>query len=85
MRIEFYRTILCPRCLYVDRVLKKICARNPDLAVERIEITTNLSRAVEAGIRTVPTLRIGNDRLCGLFPGQRAIEAFINRHRQEEA
>lgn len=80
MKIELYRTILCPRCLYVSRILKKIVAGIPNLDIETIEVATNLTRARQAGIKTVPTIRIGNDALTGLILTPRMIRRFIEQH-----
>ena len=80
MKIEFYRTILCPRCLYVSRALKKIVAGSPHLELETIEVATNLTRTRHAGIKTVPAIRIGNDTLTGLLLTPRIIRRFIEQH-----
>ena len=81
MKIELYRTILCPRCLYVSRILKKIVASSfPNLELETIEVATNLTRARQAGIKTVPTIRIGNDALTGIILTPRMIRRFIEQH-----
>lgn len=84
MKIELYRTILCPRCLYVSRVLKKIVAGSPHLELETIEVATNLTRAHQAGIRTVPAIRIGNDLLTGLILTPRMIKRFIEQHQKNQ-
>jgi len=83
MKVEYYRTILCPRCLYVSQVLKEIKSQHPDLEIEFIEITTNISRTRAAGIHSVPSLKIGNALLTGLFLTQEKIQRFIGRHLEE--
>ncbi|MFH1019009.1 MAG: hypothetical protein V1782_00140 [Pseudomonadota bacterium] len=80
MRIELYRTILCPRCLYVSRILKKIVAGSPSLELETIEVATNLTRSRQAGITSVPAIKIGNDILTGLILTPRMIRRFIEQH-----
>ena len=80
MKIELYRTILCPRCLYVSRALKKIVASSPHLELETIEVATNLTRTRQAGIKTVPAIRIGNDTLTGLILTPQKIRRFIEQH-----
>lgn len=84
MKIELYRTILCPRCLFVSRVLKKIVADSPHLELETIEVATNLTRARQAGIKTVPAIRIGNDLLTGLILTPRMIKRFIEQHQENQ-
>ena len=85
MKIELYRTILCPRCLYVSRVLKKIVADSPNLELEAIEVATNLTRSRQAGIKTVPAIRIGNDLLTGLILTPQKIRGFIEQHLSDDA
>ena len=80
MKIELYRTILCPRCLYVSRILKKIVASSPNLDLETIEVATNLTRIRQVGIRTVPAIRIGNDVLTGFILTPQMIRRFIEQH-----
>jgi len=80
MKVELYRTILCPRCLYVGRVLKNLAAHQPRIELELIEVTTNPERTRTAGIRTVPTLKIGNDLLSGLILTPGKIQLFIEDH-----
>jgi len=80
MKIELYRTILCPRCLYVSHALNKIVADSPRLKLETIEVATNLTRARQAGIKTVPAIRIGNDVLTGLILTPQMIRRFIEQH-----
>ena len=85
MKIELYRTILCPRCLYVSRTLQKIVAGSPNLELETIEVATNLTRTRQAGIKTVPAIRIGNDLLTGLILTPRRIRGFIEQHLSDDA
>lgn len=80
MKIELYRTILCPRCLYVSRALKKIVVGSPQIELETIEVATNLTRTRRAGIKTVPAIRIGNDTLTGLILTPQMIRRFIEQH-----
>lgn len=84
MKIELYRTILCPRCLYVSRTLKKIVADFPHLELETIEVAANLTRSRQAGIKTVPTIKIGNHALTGLILTPRTIRCFIEQHLPED-
>lgn len=85
MKIEFYRTVLCPRCLYVSRILKKIVADAPRLELETIEVATNLTRTRQAGITTVPTIRIGSQTLTGLILSPQKIRSFIEQHLSDDA
>jgi glutaredoxin len=84
MKIEFYRTIICPRCLFVSRFLKKIVAPSQHLELEIIEVATNLTRTWMAGVNTVPSIKIGNDILTGLIITPRMIRRFIEQHMEED-
>lgn len=83
MKIEFYRTILCPRCLIVSHQLKKLQSRMPNLTIEIIEIVTNPDRAREAGIRTIPALKVEDEILTGLFITPAKIKSFLSRHMKQ--
>lgn len=80
MKIELYRTVLCPRCLLVSHALKKIMAHSPHIELETIEVATNLTRTRQAGIKTVPAIKIGSDVLTGLILTPQKIHRFIERH-----
>jgi glutaredoxin len=84
MKIEFYRTIICPRCLFVSRILKKIVTPSPHLELEIIEVATNLTRTWMAGVYTVPTIKIGSDTLTGLIITPRMIRSFIEQHMEND-
>lgn len=77
MKVEFYRTLLCPRCLYVARELRRLQREFPHLEIETIEVATNLSRVREAKVRTVPALRVGNAVLTGLLLTPGKIRRFL--------
>ncbi|MEW6220731.1 MAG: hypothetical protein AB1634_14535 [Thermodesulfobacteriota bacterium] len=72
MKIRFYRSFLCPRCLLVARELSRLCQRHPDLEVETVEATLHPTTAWQAGVRMVPALEIGGRFLAGwiLLPAQ---------------
>lgn len=81
MKVELYRTVLCPRCLYVTHALNKMRREFPELDIEVIEISKNLNRLRAAGVRTVPTLVIGKDKLSGLLLTPQKIRKFLTAHR----
>lgn len=81
MKVELYRTVLCPRCLYVTHALNKMHREFPELDIEVIEISKNLNRLRAAGVRTVPTLVIGKDKLSGLLLTPQKIRKFLTAHR----
>ncbi len=52
----------------------------PNLKIETIEIVTNPDRAREAGIRTIPALKVEDEILTGLFITPAKIKSFLSRH-----
>lgn len=78
MKVELYRTILCPRCLHATHALKSVASSFPGLEIETIEVATNLTRAREAGIWTVPAIRTANGALLtGLILTPSRIRRFL--------
>lgn len=63
----------------VNRVLQKLCREIDDLEVERVDVVHHPRRALRAGVRMIPTLKIGDRLLSGLLPGEGEIREFIAR------
>lgn len=80
MKIQIFRTALCPRCLMASRALKKIAASNPDLEIETIEVATNLTRTRQAGIKALPTIVMADKTLSSLILSEKTIRRFIEEH-----
>lgn len=79
MKIKFYHSALCPRCLMVGRTLRKLQNNYPDLEVEKIEITTSPLESFRQGVRMIPTLSAGNQRLTGIYLTQDTIRDFLKK------
>ena len=79
MKLEFYRTVLCPRCLYTGLELKKISTEFPEIKIESIEVTLNLRRTIAAAIHTVPAIKIGNEVMTGFILTPTKIRQFIRK------
>ncbi|MDY0189311.1 MAG: hypothetical protein RBR22_01100 [Desulfuromonas sp.] len=77
MKIEFYKTGVCPRCMLAQRELNRVLQDKPDIALETIEISTNLMRTWKAGVRLFPALKIGDDILAGVLLSEEKINQFI--------
>lgn len=67
-KIVYYKSIVCPRCIPTNRMLKRLRERYPEVEIEEIEVLKNPAKAREAGIRQVPTLIIGPHRLTRAVP-----------------
>lgn len=81
MKVEFYKTSVCPRCILAVRELHKVLQDKPDIELETIEIGTNVYRAWKEGIRLFPALKIGDDILSGVLLSQEKIAQFLEQHR----
>ncbi len=80
MKVIFYRSNLCPRCFLAKRYLLDITGNDPDIQIEEVDILGSPQRCLQDGIRMVPALVIGKDKLSGVFLSKKAIKSFINHH-----
>jgi glutaredoxin len=62
MKIIYYKSIICPKCIPTTRLLKQIKKEYPEIEVEEIEIITNRSRAKQDDVRHIPTIIAGDRR-----------------------
>ena len=67
-KIVYSKSLVCPRCIPTNRMLKKFRQQYPQVEIEEIEVLKHLDRARKAGIRQVPTLEIGPHRLTRAIP-----------------
>lgn len=81
MKIEFYKTSVCPRCLLAARELSKALQNYPEIELETIEVSSNLARAWKAGIRLFPALKIDDVILAGILLSHEQINEFIAKNR----
>jgi len=81
MKIELYKSALCPRCAYTAHILKKLQSEFDDLEVLTYDIATDFSTFKEKKIRMIPTIAYGKHRQSWLFPKEEEIRAFILENR----
>ncbi len=62
MKIIYYKSLLCPRCIPTNRLIGKIKREHPEIEIEEVEVLTNLSRAMADGIHMLPTLVVCTQR-----------------------
>jgi len=67
-RIVYFKSVVCPRCIPTNRMLKQFRERYPDVEIEEIEVLKHPKRAREARIGGIPTLIIGPHRLTRAVP-----------------
>ncbi len=78
MKITYYKSAICPRCIPTNRFLKKIKEEHPYLDIEEIEVLTHLKRAKEEGVRSIPLIVVGDRRYYGV-PPKREFEEIIRQ------
>lgn len=78
MKITFYRSAVCPRCLLVAGELKKL-QNEFDFTVSEVELTTNPLKTWKAGIRMIPALEINGEVLSGIYLSPEKIRNFIEQ------
>lgn len=62
MKITYYKSLLCPRCIPTNRLVARLRLEHPEIEVEEIEILTNMPRALRDGVAMLPTLIAGEQR-----------------------
>lgn len=83
LKIVFYHSIVCPRCLLVGRILQKLQQEYPELVVEKVEVTSRPLESLRQGIRMIPTLAADGRRLSGLILTPAAVRHFVEKASQE--
>jgi len=78
--IELYKSALCPRCAYAAKILKKLENEDSNLKIITYDIATNIKAFKEAGISMIPTIKIQNEKKSWLFPKDKEIRTFIQKH-----
>jgi predicted DsbA family dithiol-disulfide isomerase len=78
MKITFYHSILCPRCLLVGRALSRLQEEHPDLVIDRVEVTMRPAECLRRGIRMIPALTAEDGRkLSGLVVTPAMVRDFV--------
>ena len=70
-KIVYYKSVLCPRCIPTNKMLKAFQQRYPEIVIEEVEALRSPRRMREAGIRHLPTLVIGKQTLTHAVPVER--------------
>lgn len=80
MKIEYYKSLICPRCIAVTRTLDDLVERHPEIEVETVEILAHPRRTFGAGVRQIPALRIGDDVRTWFLPNKDEVVSFVEDH-----
>ncbi len=62
----------------VSRVLNKIQQERDDLEIKKIDIMRHPRTTLKDGIKMIPTLQIGEERLSGFLLSEKYIREFID-------
>ena len=62
MKIIYYKSLVCPRCISTNRLIARLRREHPKIEIEEIEVLTHLSRALNDGVMMLPTLIVGDQR-----------------------
>ncbi|MGE5139244.1 MAG: hypothetical protein ACM3JD_07280 [Rudaea sp.] len=77
MKIVYYKSLICPRCIPTNRLIARLKREYPEIQVEEVEVLAHLSRALEDGVHTLPTLAVGRARFT-YAPQWEALLAVID-------
>lgn len=62
MKITYYKSLFCPRCISTNRLVAQIRQEHPEIEIEEVEVLTNLTRALQDSVHMLPTLVAGTKR-----------------------
>jgi len=77
MKITYFKSLICPRCIPTNRLLKQVKQAHPEIEIEEIEIITHMSRAKKADVHHIPTLIAGGKRFYAA-PSLQELLAALN-------
>ena len=80
MRIELYKSALCPRCAYVANILKKLQAKDKSIHVKTYDLATNLKAFKEANVKMIPCIKINGEKRSWMLPKEKEIKEFLAKH-----
>lgn len=75
--VTLFHSQICPRCQVSKRLLAGLEPDFPEVRVERVEYLTNLGRARDAGVRSIPTLVCGERKLSGIVLTKKSMRRFL--------
>ncbi len=65
--------------MLTGRVLKKLNGEYPDLTVEKIEVTKQPLQTLRAGVKMIPTLAAGGEKISGIILTSANIRQFVDK------
>jgi len=61
------------------KALDELLTDMDDVQLEEVEIMTNPLRALKDGVKFIPTLKSGDERLSGILLSRKKIKAFLDK------
>ena len=61
------------------KALDELLTDMDDVQLEEVEIMTNPLRALKDGVKFIPTLKSGDERLSGILLNRKKIKAFLDK------
>ncbi len=62
MKLIYYKSLVCPRCLSTNRLVARLRRERPEIEIEEIEVLTHLPQTLRDGVMMLPTLIAGTQR-----------------------
>ncbi len=81
MKIELYKSALCPRCAYAAHVLKKLQDEFDDLEIISYDIATDFKAFKDSHIRMIPTIKCQENTQSWMLPKSSEIREFVLKQR----
>lgn len=81
MKVELYKSALCPRCAYAAHILKKLQREFDDLEVVTYDIATDFTAFKNKKIGIVPAIVCGDKQKSWILPKKAEIRDFILKNR----
>ena len=75
--VTFYHSVICPRCHMAGVSLTSLLSDFPDVTVEKVEYLSNLVHSHKDGVRRIPTLVSGDQKLTGFYLTKNRIRQFL--------
>jgi glutaredoxin len=76
MKIIYYKSLVCPRCIPTNRLIARVRREHPEIEIEEIEVLSHLPRAWRDGVMTLPTLIVGAKRFHHAPSLEELLQAF---------
>lgn len=84
MKIELYKSSLCPRCAYAAYAIKRLQDEFDDLKLVSYDIVTDFQVFKDSKIRMIPTVKFEDNSESWIIPKATEIREFILKHKDSK-